>query len=292
MKDMKFASNMTEVRYINPYTDFGFKKLFGTDLNKELLISFLNALLEKEEGTITDLHYLNSERLGDLHDQRRMVFDVYCELENSEKIIVEMQKSEQQFFKERSIYYATTPIRDQTPVGPWDFHLKNVYTIGILNFSFPDNEYPADSFRHEIKLLDVADKHVFYDKLNFIYLEMPKFSKKENELETMFDKWMFALQNLARLLERPAALQERVFTQLFEQAEIMQYTPQERSRYEESLKDYRDLINVVDTAILRKGEEVARKMIADGLPVSTIIKYTGLTEEAVNKVKEQLQEKA
>ena len=289
---MKFASNMTEVRYINPYTDFGFKKLFGTELNKELLISFLNALLEKEEGTITDLHYLNSERLGDLHDQRKMVFDVYCELENGEKIIVEMQKSEQQFFKERSIYYATTPIRDQAPVGPWDFHLKNVYTIGILNFSFPDNEYPADSFRHEIKLLDVADKHVFYDKLTFIYLEMPKFSKKENELETMFDKWMFALQNLARLLERPAALQERVFTQLFEQAEIMQYTPQERSRYEESLKDYRDLINVVDTAILRKGEEVARKMIADGLPVSTIIKYTGLTEEAVSKVKEQLQEKA
>ena len=138
----------------------------------------------------------------------------------------------------------------------------------------------------------MADKHVFYDKLTFIYLEMPKFSKKENELETMFDKWMFALQNLARLLGRPAALQERVFTQLFEQAEIMQYTPQERSRYEESLKDYRDLINVVDTAILRKGEEVARKMIADGLPVSTIIKYTGLTEEAVNKVKEQLQEKA
>ena len=138
----------------------------------------------------------------------------------------------------------------------------------------------------------MADKHVFYDKLTFIYLEMPKFSKKENELETIFDKWMFALQNLARLLERPAALQERVFTQLFEQAEIMQYTPQERSRYEESLKDYRDLINVVDTAILRKGEEVARKMIADGLPVSTIIKYTGLTEEAVSKVKEQLQEKA
>ena len=138
----------------------------------------------------------------------------------------------------------------------------------------------------------MADKHVFYDKLTFIYLEMPKFSKNENELETMFDKWMFALQNLARLLERPAALQERVFTQLFEQAEIMQYTPQERSRYEESLKDYRDLINVVDTAILRKGEEVAGKMIADGLPVSTIIKYTGLTEEAVNKVKEQLQEKA
>ena len=138
----------------------------------------------------------------------------------------------------------------------------------------------------------MADKHVFYDKLTFIYVEMPKFSKNENELETMFDKWMFALQNLARLLERPAALQERVFTQLFEQAEIMQYTPQERSRYEESLKDYRDLINVVDTAILRKGEEVAGKMIADGLPVSTIIKYTGLTEEAVNKVKEQLQEKA
>lgn len=274
---------MNEPRYINPYTDFGFKKLFGTELNKDLLISFLNALLDKE-GKITDLKYLNSERLGDIHDQRKMVFDVYCELENGEKIIVEMQKAEQHFFKDRSIYYTTTPIREQAPVGPWDYHLKNVYTIGILNFCFPDDEYPADSYRHEIKLLDVADKHVFYDKLTFVYLEMPKFNKSESELVTMFDKWMFALQNLARLMERPAALQERVFSRLFEQAEISQYTPQDRRLYEESLKDYRDLDNVINTAVWRKQQEIARSLKSKGLPIDQIADATGLTAEEIRNL--------
>ena len=183
-------------RYINPYTDFGFKKLFGTELNKDLLISFLNALLNGEQE-ITNLTYLNGEHLGDGYGDRRAVFDAYCQLADGKKFIVEMQKAEQAYFKDRSIYYSTFPIREQGPKGgTWDYHLEIVYTIGILNFVFPNDEYPADSFMHEIKLTDVEDKHVFYDKLTFIYLEMPKFNKTEDELVTMFDKWMFALRNL------------------------------------------------------------------------------------------------
>ena len=235
-------------RYINPYTDFGFKKLFGTELNKDLLISFLNALLNGEQE-ITDLTYLNSEHLGDGYSDRRAVFDVYCQLADGKKFIVEMQKAEQAYFKDRSIYYSTFPIREQAPKGTkWDYHLEDVYTVGILNFVFPDNEYPADSFVHEIKLTDVEDKHVFYDKLTFIYLEMPKFNKTEDELLTMFDKWMFALQNLSRLLERPKALQERIFTYLFEQAEIARFTPQERREYQESIKDYWDNYSIMETS--------------------------------------------
>lgn len=84
-------------KYVNPYTDFGFKLLFGTDMNKELLISFLNALLFKEE-TIKDVTYLNSEQLGTQELDRKAVFDVYCENEKGEKFLVEMQKGEQQFF--------------------------------------------------------------------------------------------------------------------------------------------------------------------------------------------------
>ena len=193
-------------RYINPYTDFGFKKLFGSELNKDLLISFLNALFH-DKPEITDLTYMNTEHLGEGIVDRKAVFDVYCCLADGSRIIVEMQKAEQQHFKDRSIYYSTYPIREQAPKGPWDYHLEDVYTVGVLNFTFPDGEYSDDSLIHEIKLKDVEDNHVFYDKLTFVYLEMPKFNKKEEELETMFDKWMFALSNLARLLERPKALQ-------------------------------------------------------------------------------------
>ncbi len=276
---------MNEPRYINPYTDFGFKKLFGTELNKDLLISFLNALLDGKKE-IKDIQYLNSERLSEGHDERKTVFDVYCELANGEKFIVEMQKADQHYFKDRSVYYSTTPIREQAPVGKWDYHLKEVYTVGILNFCFSNNEYPADSFRHEIKLLDVNDKHIFYDKLTFIYLEMPKFNKTESELVTMFDKWMFALRNLARLMDRPPALQERIFSRLFEQAEIAKYTPTDRRLYEESLKDYRDFDNVVNTAIWHKQQEIARKMIADGMSIQIIAKYSGLTEDEIVELKE------
>ena len=232
-------------RYINPYTDFGFKKLFGTDMNKDLLISFLNALLHGEQS-IKDITYLNTEHLGTQEIDRRAVFDVYCENEQGEKFLVEIQKGEQQFFKDRSLFYSTFPIREQAVKGKsWDYELKAIYTIGILNFTFDDKD---NYYHHEVKLLDTRTKEVFYDKLTFIYLEMPKFNKSELELETMFDKWMFVLRNLSGLMERPAALQERVFERLFKAAEIAGFSKRELYEYEDSLKVFRDWYSVVKTA--------------------------------------------
>lgn len=285
-------------KYVNPYTDFGFKKLFGTELNKDLLISFLNALFNGEI-VITDVTYLNPEHLGDGYGDRRAVFDVYCELTDGKKLIVEMQKAEQEYFKDRSIFYSTYPIREQAPKGKWDYHLEDVYTVGILNFTFPDEEYPEESFRHEIKLTDVEDKHIFYDKLTFIYLEMPKFNKTEDELVTMFDKWMYALRNLSRLLERPKSLQDRIFARLFEQAEIARFTPQERREYGESIKDYWDYYSTMKTAHKKGREEgreeerqknakerleSARKLKNNGVPLDIITQSLNLTEEETEKL--------
>ena len=267
-------------RYINPYTDFGFKKLFGTEMNKDLLISFLNALFHDEQ-VIKDVKYLNSEKLGEGYRDRRAIFDVYCENEKGEKFIVEMQKAEQDYFKDRSIYYSTFPIREQAPRGEWDFQLKAVYTVGILNFVFPDNEYDEECYHHEVKLMDTADKHVFFDKLTFVYLEMPKFNKTEDQLETMFDKWLFVLRNLSRLLERPAALQERVFEKLFKQAEIAKFSPEELQDYEESVKIYRDLKNSIDSAEHRKAKAIAKNLKASGMPVQQI---ADMTELPINEV--------
>jgi len=280
-----------EERYINPFTDFGFKRLFGTEMNKELLISFLNSLFHGHED-IVDISYRNTEQLGSLVQDRKAVFDVYCENTKGEKFIVEMQKAEQNYFKDRSIFYATFPIREQAKRGEWDFQLKGVYTVGILNFIFPDDEYAPECMHHEIKLMDVEDKHVFYDKLTFVYLEMPKFNKTEDELDGMMDKWLYVLRNLSRLMERPAALQERVFNRLFEQAEIARLSPTELRNYEESIKVYRDITNVVNTAekkgiakgIAEGKREVAVQMKLAGIPVGQIAKFTGLTEEEIGKL--------
>ena len=249
-------------RYVNFYTDFAFKKLFGTEMNKDLLISFLNALLQGRE-VVLDVNYLNTEHLGTQEYDRRAVFDVYCKNDKGEVFLVEMQKGEQQFFKDRSIYYSTFAIREQAPRGEWNYELKGVYTIGILNFCF-DKEREGNYY-HEVKLMDTATKEVFYDKLVFIYLEMPKFTKQENELESLFDKWLYVIRNLAALMERPRVLQEKVFPHLFEAAEIAKFSRVERYEYEESLKAYRDWFSVMATAELRGEERGKEKGLKEGL---------------------------
>lgn len=276
-------------RYVNFFTGFAFKKFFGTEANKGLLISFLNALLQGREE-IKEISYLNTEHLGTQEYDRRAVFDVYCTNDRGEYFLVEMQKGEQQFFKDRSIYYSTFAIREQAPRGEWDYGLKGIYTIGIQNFCY-DSKDP--SYYHEVKLMDTATKEVFYDKLTFIYLEMPKFTKTESELETLFDKWLYAIRNLASLMERPRALQEKVFQHLFEAAEIAKFDRKERYEYEESLKNYRDWFSVMQTAELKghakgraEGQEESARHIAlnlkqMGLPLADIVKATGLPESQI-----------
>lgn len=288
---------MREDRYVNPYTDFGFKMLFGTEMNKELLISFINSLLGGKE-IIRDLKFLNSEHLGTSERDRRAVFDVYCEKEQGEKILIEMQKAEQQFFKDRSLYYSTFPIREQGRKGEWNYELKAVYVISVLNFTFDDSD--SEYYHHKVQLMDVHTGKIFYDKLTFVYLEMPKFMKSENELETMFDKWLFVLRNLSRLMQRPAALQERVFVKLFETAEIAKFTKEQYEEYEESLKVYRDWKNTIDTAVNKaenkgraegraEGEkqkqiEIAFNMKNRGMGIDVISEVTGLSEYELKKL--------
>ena len=278
--------------YVNPHTDFGFKRLFGSEINKDLLISFLNALFRGEQH-VTDITYLNSEQLGDRADARRAVFDVFCQNEKGEKFIVEMQNVYQEFFKDRTIYYSTFPIREQARRGTeWDFELKSVYTIGLLNFNFADGLDDAKRWHHEVKLMDVETKEVFYDKLTYVYVEIPKFNKKESELKTMYDKWMFVLKNLSRLMSRPAALQERIFTRFFEQAEIAKLDPNELMQYEESLSAFRDISNAIKTAEKRKLAEgieigikrVAENLLRSGMPIEQVAENTGLAIEDIREL--------
>ena len=299
-------------RYINPRTDFGFKRLFGSEFNKELLISFLNAMFHGEQ-TVKDVTYLNSEQLGDRQDERRAVFDVFCESEKGEKFIVEMQNVYQEFFKDRTIYYSTFPIREQAQRGgDWDFHLRPVYTIGLLNFNFAEGLQDAHRWHHEVKLMEVDTKEVFYDKLTYVYVEIQKFDKTEDQLVTMYDKWMYVLRNLSSLMQRPAALQERIFTRLFEQAEISKFNPQELKSYEDSMNAYRDIVNAIRSAEKKKFAEgkaeglaegvakglaegvakglakgvakVAKAMIAKGMDASVVAELTGLTEEQITDI--------
>jgi len=295
-------------KYINFFTDFGFKKLFGSEPNKDLLIDFLNELLKGREKPIKTLTFKKTEHLGASELDRKAIFDIYCESETGERFIVELQKAKQKFFKDRSIFYATFPIQEQAERGDWDFKLKAVYTIGILDFVF-DEDKDDEKFFYDVRLTEQETKKVFCDKLIFLYLEMPKFNKTEKELETHFDKWMFAIKNLSRLEEIPGTLHEDVFERFFEIAEIAHMDDDERSTYESSLKYYRDMNNVVATAKgegweegLEQGiergieqgkaegkaegkEEVALNCLKQGMASDVISQITELTVEEIEKLK-------
>jgi predicted transposase/invertase (TIGR01784 family) len=146
-------------KFINPFTDFGFKKLFGSEPNKDLLIDFLNELLRTKEK-IKDLTYKTTEHLGSTDLDRKAIFDLYCENVKGEKFIVALQKVKQKFFKDRSLYYATFPIQEQAQKGEWDYQLKTVYCVGILDFVF-DDEDKDKLVVDEVKLISLKTGKVF-----------------------------------------------------------------------------------------------------------------------------------
>ena len=255
-----------EERYISLLTDFGFKRIFGTAMNKDLLICFLNSLFNGKQ-VVKDVSYLNPEHVGDVYTDRRAIFDVYCEGENGEKFIVEMQNAYQTYFKDRALFYSTFPIREQ-----------------------------AQKIHHHVQLCDTATHKVFYDKLEYIYVEISKFNKPLEELDTLYEKWLYALKNLYKLTQRPKELCDKVFDRLFEEAEIAKFTPQEMREYETSKMAYRDIKNSVDTAkreglaegieigMNQKAQDIAKNMLAMGLSAEQVAKATQLPLEIIKNL--------
>lgn len=273
-------------KYINPYTDFGFKKLFGEEANKDLLIDFLNQLLPAKHQ-ITDLSFRNVEGAAELLQERIAIFDIHCQTYSGERIIVEMQKAKVnraafRFFKDRSLFYSTFPIREQAKRGEWDFRLTPIYMIAILDFQYDEQE-EKQKFLRSVKLKD-QDGDIFYDKLNFKFLQMPLFSKEEAELENHFDKWIYFLKKLESFDEIPAILQEPIFKKAFEVAEIANMTSEQYEQYQESLLTYIEVKEVVKTAELDGVKKVAKKMFEMGLSIEQIIEATGLSKNEIEEL--------
>lgn len=286
-----------KARYINPYTDFGFKKLFGEEGSKNLLIDFLNHLLPGEHK-IVNLTFKNTEQLGVITTDRKAIFDIHCENEKGNRFIVEMQKAKLKFFKDRSLFYTTFPIKEQAEKGDWDFRLAPIYCVAILDFTF-DEDRPQKEYISNVQLKDQFCQ-VFYNKLTYIFIEMPRFKKEEHQLDSHFDKWLYFLKNLETFENIPEILNEEVFLQGFEIAEIANFDEKQMAEYEESLKVYRDLKGVIDTSFeegktegkiegkmegrIEERIEIARDMKKSGEPMDKISKYTGLSAEEIDKL--------
>ena len=180
-KDVYVGINliMEKRKFINPFTDFGFKRIFGQEINKDLTIDFLNLLLDGERH-ITDLTIKNPEMQPEREDERLIVFDLYCESDDGTRFIVEMQAARQNFFLDRSLYYQSRAIVAQGQKGKdWCYYLQPVYGIFFMDFTISG----SSGLRTDVALMDMKTNKVFNSKLRQIYLEMPRFTKEADECE-------------------------------------------------------------------------------------------------------------
>ncbi len=277
-------------RYLDPLSDFGFKRLFGSELNKDLLIAFLNALLPATHQ-IQSLEFRNPERMGRRPVDRRAFFDLYCVSTTGQRFIVEIQKVRQTFFKDRCFFYSTFPVQDQAVTGLWDFQLAPVYVVALLDFELSDETTAAAAagdYLHTVQLKNQRGE-VFYDKYMQVYVELPRFRKTERELATEADRWLYFLRHLAELDAPPAGLRGDMFDKAFEEASLTQLTPNQRRLYDEGMRESRDLHNAfvyakntgVEEGEVKKAVEVARNGLTIGLSIGQIAQLTGLPEDFI-----------
>ena len=228
-------------RFINPFTDVGFKRIFGQEVNKPLLISFLNSLFAGKK-VITDIHFLNKEMLGINVEDRNSIYDVYCTSDTGEHFIVEMQNRNHKNFKNRAVYYVSKAITWQGERGPeWVFDLKAVYGIFFMNFRQKGWE---DKLRLEGLVIDPDSHKVLLDTTHYIFLQLPAFQKEESECETDFERWIYVLKNMDTLDRLPFKARMAVFKRLEDIVEIAALSKEDRLRYEESVKVHRDNLAV------------------------------------------------
>lgn len=272
-------------RFINPFTDVGFKRIFGQEINKDLLIDFLNALLEGERR-VKDIRFLDKELIPIYEKDRSLIYDIYCTDENGEQFIVEMQNREHVNFRERTIYYLSQAIARQGERGvDWKFSLKAVYGVFFLNFQLTQLPH---KLRTDIILADRDTHEQFSDKMRYIFLELPSFTKEENECETDFERWIYVLKNMETLQRLPFKARNAVFQRLEQIVDIAAMSKEDRMKYDESIKVYRDRLAVMEFERLKGRAEAnlnfVRNLKQMGFAPEFIAQATGLSVEEVERL--------
>jgi predicted transposase/invertase (TIGR01784 family) len=277
MKKDKSLEKPEDSVYINPLTDFGFKRIF-TD--KELIIAFLSDIV----GTkITDLQYLDPGMLGNQTDERKAVFDLYCYTENEEYFIVEMQVARQTYFKDRALFYSSCAVRHQAPKGRyWNYKLKAVYFVGILNFSiFPEPE-AHDTVIERVSLWRTEMQKPFSDKFTMIFVELSKFEKTAAELQSNTDKWLYLLKHLWQMKTPPAEITEKIFKRLMELAKIKSLTLEEMKEYKQSIMEYHEVQRVAEYALIEGMEKGMQKGREEGMEAKAVAFAQKLAQKGMN----------
>ena len=281
--------------YINPLTDFGFKKLF---MNNDLLIAFLNDVI----GTnIKNIKYQTTEGLGEYKDERTIIFDILCTTETDEYFIVEMQLGRQTYFRDRILFYASHAIRKQAPKRKyWNYELKAVYVVSILDFITFTEETAKNEIIERVYLYREKAGTRYSNKLNLVFIELPKFDKSVTELTNNTETWLYLLKHTFELNSCPPEITGKVFKRFLEMAELKHLTTTEMETYERSLKrNYylRDMANCERMEGRMEGEkkgrmegrldgqkQIAVRLLQRKMPIEDVVSLTELTKEQVQEL--------
>jgi predicted transposase/invertase (TIGR01784 family) len=283
---------------MNLLNDWGFKYVFGKEKN---LICFLNLVFQGKEE-IRSIVYLPTEQLGKTEKDRKAIFDVYCKNEKEEPILLEMQNLSQAYFRDRSLFYSTFLVQQQSVKGDWNYRLKSTYVIGILNFV---SKGKVDgNYIERVSLLNEQTKEPVSDTLKFIYIVLPKFKKKLNELANDLDYWLYILKHSKKMKSQPKKLKENFFLELLEEIKLEQLKGKKMKAYRNSELRYEDLHNFTSYAKeegilegekrgIKKGEQkgsmdsklqISRKLLEMGLSIKDISEATGLTLQQIQQI--------
>jgi predicted transposase/invertase (TIGR01784 family) len=276
-------------KYIDPLVDFAFKKIFGSDPNKDLLIAFLNEVFRSRKH-IVDLVYNKNEHPGSSKEEGAAIFDLRCTGDQGEFFLIEVQRARAGRFKERALFYTSRLISDQAPRGDrssWAYDITEVYLIAVLE-DFVLEGSPVYDYLHDICLCNRMTGEIFYDKLGYTYIELSKFVKADADLVTDLDRWLYVLKNMSRMDKTPAYLRKPIFEKLFSIAEYTSLTKEEKTMYDRNLKIKWDNESVLEYAVqtgrLESARAIALEMKRDGYSVDQIAKLTKLSPDEIEKL--------
>ena len=249
-------------QFINPFSDWGFKHIFGREISKDLLICFLNDLFAVE-FVIKSLAFGNKEQIGLSKDSREVIFDIYCTTDEGKEIIVEMQNRGQEHFIDRALYYTSRVIVNQGIKGEWDYDIRPVYTICFMNFIDP--LLPFGKFRTDMILADRDNGKMVSDKIRMVYLMLPFFEKTETECETDFERWIFVLKNMNTFERMPFLAKNAVFKKLAEISDLRTLSKKDMDKYEDSIRIMRDAYATYKYAIKTGLEDGRKQGLEEGM---------------------------
>ena len=273
-------------KYADLLNDEVFKLVFGRESTKDVMIEFLNQVILDRK--IVDLEFIDKEMHPIERDAKGTVYDMFCKTDDGSRIIVEVQRRKQPFYPERALYYSTFQIQRQVEAGAEYYDFLPVYVVSILDFKM-DDDPDANAVRTAYRLYEEASHKLLTDRVTFIFIELPKFTKTVEELDgNILEGMYFCFKNMTELESRPEVLDHQIFTKIFDVTELYNMDQDTRDKVLENMTTERDLRNQM-TYAREEGhvEERAKnaKNLRDlGVDPEIIAKATGLTVEEIRNL--------